>query len=237
LDRYGAQKCRCYATKREEKESLMMYPAAGVQFLTALANNNNREWFQTNKTTYETHVKEPARKLAETIQIRLSAEIGSEIDFKIFRINRDIRFSKDKTPYNTHVRFGFWEADEKIEKPMAGPAFYLSIEADRLHVGAGCMQFPPNSLEAYRHHIGLNGEDVADTIEALEAKNARFDPPALKRVPRGFDTEHPQAELMKRKGLTCWFDNMFGAARDITADEITDAFTQTLPIYNIVKKL
>jgi len=215
----------------------MIFPSDGRDFLRNLNVNNSRDWFQANKTAYEHHVKQPAANLSAAITEGLTELLGTEVDSKTFRIHRDVRFSKDKTPYNPYVRIGLWETDSGIQKAMSGPAFYLSIEPEQLTVGAGCMAMPAEMLEAYRHRVSTGGGELAVLMAELQNTGAHFDPPALKRVPRGYDKDHPNRELLKRKGLTCWHDKALSPNEPITAETCIKHFKAALPIYHFVKSL
>jgi len=215
----------------------MIFPSDGRDFLRNLNVNNSRDWFQAHKTVYEHHVKQPAANLCSAITEGLAELLGAEIDSKTFRIHRDVRFSKDKTPYAPYVRIGLWESGAGIQKPMSGPAFYLSIEPEQLIVGAGCMAMPTEILEAYRHRVSTDGGDLAGLMAELQNTGARFDPPALKRVPRGYIKDHPNGELLKRKGITCWHDNALSPDEPITAETCIMHFKAALPIYHFVESL
>jgi len=210
----------------------MLFPAEGRTFLQDLAANNNRDWFQANKKAYETHVKKPAALLAEAISEGLAAQTGTPFSHKIFRINRDVRFSADKTPYNTHVRFAFWPSNSTAEKPMTGTCFFLSIEANEWVTGCGCMQMPPEQLTTFRASLD-NPKQAAELnkiLATLAKEGFTAKDPELKRVPSGFDKDHAEAEHLKRKSLSVW-KTYDGNADDITADDILSGFKLMQPLY------
>ena len=122
----------------------------------------------------------------------------------IFRINRDTRFSRDKTPYKTHLDLFFWEDTGRSREC---PGFFFRLRPAALLFGAGMHRFDGGVLEAYRRAV------VADTPgRALEATLARvtrgggveIGGKSYKRVPQGFDPDHPRAELLKHDGLYVW---------------------------------
>lgn len=213
----------------------MQFPKEGVQFLSDLKANNNREWFNEHKSDFEKHVKAPSSHFADALSELLAELAGGPIEHKIFRIYRDVRFSKDKTPYNTHVRIGFWQPCVGTQKPLSGPAFYLSIEADALYAGAGCMAMPPEMLIRYRDHVATSGDKLAETKQALEKDGMRFDPPALKRVPSGFDKDHPHVDLLRYKGISAWRDTDLGEPSAVDAEDCMSAFESAFPIYEFVR--
>jgi len=217
----------------------MLFPKEGMLLLAELKANNNREWFKAKQASFDCHIKNPANLLALALASKLADHLHTHIEHKIFRLHRDVRFSKDKTPYNSHMRFGFWEHGMTAGKPMAGPAFYLSIEADGWVAGAGCMQFPPDALTRYRAKIAepAASNSAAQMIAGLQNKGARFEAPALKRVPIGFDPAAKNADLLKHKGITCWFDHSFAELSDISAEDCMKAFTTVTPAYIFVRSL
>jgi len=215
----------------------MLFPKEGLQFLASLEDNNNGDWFTHNKSAYELHVKAPAKAISAALTEALSEMLNSPVDAKTFRINRDVRFSKDKTPYNCHIRLAFWDTASCTKKAMGGPAFYLSIESSQLVIGAGCMAMPPTMLDTYRRKINICGSEVSALMENLEKQGARFDAPALKSVPMGYDKSHANALLLRRKGITCWFDHALSGSEDILAETCLASFKAAMPIHDFVRSL
>jgi uncharacterized protein (TIGR02453 family) len=130
------------------------FPGEGLQFLEDLKQNNNREWFQAHKDIYAEQVLRPAQNFVVAFGERLQSvseriEYGSQASGRgsIRRIYRDLRFAKDKTPYNTHVRLFFWE---ESRKKMENPGYYLRIDPSGGSLYAGTYRFPRPFLEAYR---------------------------------------------------------------------------------------
>ena len=173
-----------------------------VDFLSSLRDNNTKDWFAAHRADYETFVKQPAAEFSESLQEQLAELTGIEHGAKILRIFRDLRFSKDKTPYNTFVRMALY--------PDTGgtpPAWMFGIDPDGVTIGVGIMQFEKPQLESYRNLVaGASGEALQATLDSLEPLGVRCSEPELKRVPRGFDAEHPRAEHLRRKGLVVWSD-------------------------------
>lgn len=215
----------------------MYFPPEGRSFLRTLAVNNERTWFQDNKPAYETSVKKPSKDLLQGIKEQLEVTLGTDLETKQFRINRDLRFSKDKTPYNTHVRFSLWEGGSK--KPAETPAFHLSIEPDQLVVGAGCMQMPAPMLTLFRSKLkdevwaaGFN-----ELLSDLYIKGASASEPELKRVPLGLPTDHPQSEHLRRKGIACWLTLDLGDDQPLHSDDLASEFQKLIPLYETLKSL
>jgi uncharacterized protein (TIGR02453 family) len=174
--------------------------AAG--FLGQLKKNNNRDWFKAHKSEFDDTIKFPADILCAEMAADLSSVAGFDVRGKVFRQHRDVRFSKDKTPYNTHLRMGFFGSGGNT-----APGFYFSLEADMVIIGGGCIGFGKQALVDYRNRVaGTDGAALAKLLAGYERKGWRLDEPDLKRVPSGFDKDHKHGALLRRKGLTLWQD-------------------------------
>ena len=173
-------------------------------FFIDLKANNSRDWFQANKPRYEAVVKKPARLLTQQIATDLAKITGIPMSSKIFRVNRDIRFSKDKSPYNAHLHM-LWIPDGHREGEVS--AYFLGIAPDYVTTGAGRMGCDKAALDTYRNAVaGPDGAALEDALAQARAAGARLDEPHLKRIPPGFDKDHARADLLRRKGLVIWFD-------------------------------
>ena len=184
-----------------------LFPKDTVKFLKDLEKNNNRDWFKEHKTRYETAVRDPAEEFAERMAAALSDLTGTEQISKIFRIYRDVRFSKDKTPYNCHVHISFFSPENmKVTARGCGtPHWFFGLETRRLVVGAGVFDFDKDELARYRKRVeGKEGEQLQKLLDRLAKKGITMHEPALKRVPKGFDADHPREALLRRKGLAVW---------------------------------
>jgi uncharacterized protein (TIGR02453 family) len=176
------------------------------RFLTELRTHNNREWFQENKERYETRVRNPLlqfiadlgpgiRKINSHIVSDPSPTGGS-----MMRIYRDIRFSKDKSPYKTAVAAHFWH-----DKGKAGatPAYYLRLEPDGSLIGAGIWRPEPGALRKIRDAIVSESKLWKRATSAGQlGSHCKMAGKSLQRVPRGYDPDHPLAEDLKRKDFT-----------------------------------
>ncbi len=165
------------------------WPHEAIEFYARLEADNSRAFWQAHKDVYESAVKAPFLALSEAVE----REFGP---LRLFRPNRDIRFSKDKSPYKT--------AAAASTEGKGGTGYYVQISAEGLYVGSGYYMMAPDQLERYRHAVvdTRRGPAVASAVAALRKK--RYDVAAhdsLKRVPRGFDAEHPRADLLRYKGL------------------------------------
>jgi|SRR5579871_3372702 len=170
------------------------------RFLRELERHNERPWFQANKERYENEVRAPALRFIETVGpglARISRQLVADprpVGGSLFRIYRDVRFSKDKSPYQTHVGMHFFHQGMK-KGEGSKPGFYLHLSPGESFVAAGMWQpLPPELLRIRTAMV----RDPAGWRRAT-AKGVELEGESLKRVPRGFDPEHPLAEDLKRK--------------------------------------
>ncbi|MCP5084104.1 MAG: DUF2461 domain-containing protein [Alphaproteobacteria bacterium] len=179
------------------------FPASAVRFLKDLKDNNNRDWFAQNKSIYEQVIKRPAQAYCELMCAQLNSLTGLPHQSKIFRVHRDVRFSKDKTPYNAHLHISFLLEG----RSGASPAWFFALEPEKLTFGVGAFGFDKPTLERFRQQIvDGQGEPLTQHLTNLEKQGIRLSEPALKRVPRGFDPEPGYSQLLRHKGLTAWRD-------------------------------
>ncbi|GAA3636711.1 DUF2461 domain-containing protein [Flavivirga jejuensis] len=144
-----------------------MITKAYTEFFKELAENNHKEWFHANKKRYENDVKGAFLELlSELLPVLHDWDNRILTDEKkaLFRINRDVRFSKDKTPYHTILKAGF---SPNGKKSML-PGYYLGISADSVHVGGGLFNIKPTELKMVRNHITYNIDDFLAIIKAKD---------------------------------------------------------------------
>ena len=174
------------------------------RFLGELARHNDREWFNANKQRYLDEVRDPLLDLVEAFGPKL-AKISPKlvadprpVGGSLFRIYRDTRFSRDKSPYKTHAGMSFRHVDGR---EVAAPGFYLHIEPGRVFTAAGMWHPPSDSLKQVRDAIIAHPERWK---RATRGRGRTLDDGGerLKRPPRGYDAEHPLLEDLKRKGFT-----------------------------------
>jgi uncharacterized protein (TIGR02453 family) len=177
------------------------FPKEAVTFFRGLARNNNRDWFRPRKPLFEEHVKEPMRQLVTALNGEMKRFAPLHItdpDKAIYRIYRDVRFSKDKKPYKDHLAAYF--PRQGMGKDSAA-GYYVAISDESLAVGGGVHMPMPEVLLPLRNHIAehhaefrrLTGSKVLQTL---------FGPmhgEQLSRVPKGFAAEHPAADLLRYK--------------------------------------
>ena len=190
------------------------------KFLGQLKKNNNKAWFDDHRKDYEALFLEPAKQfvaaLADPLKsVSKAIQVEPRVNGSIMRINRDTRFSKDKTPYKTHLDMMFWEGGGSRDSPC----FFMRMTEKELHLGAGMHMFGPDQLKTYRQALLNNkiGGAISKTIGELTKKGYDVGGTHYKNVPRGFDADHPHADLLRHNALwvatTCTLPAaMFGKA-------------------------
>ncbi len=144
------------------------FPQSTIKFLTSLSRNNNKEWFEKNRVRYDFEMLQPAIQfvidLGEKL-FQLSPNINAipKIDKSIFRLYRDVRFSKNKSPFKTNLGLYFWEGRGK---KMECSGLYFHIEPKLFFLGAGMYQFTGDQLKKYRQLVSdpVAGKELNDII-------------------------------------------------------------------------
>lgn len=178
------------------------------RILSELSQNNNKEWFDSNKASYQEHVRKPFATLLETLSQELVANgltfIGSEKT--MFRVNRDVRFSHDKSPYSTHASGVLTPSGTKAE---ASPLIYLHLEAEGGFAVAGLYHPQTDRLEALRESILEHADRFVEILESLSKEGLELDKTeATKNMPRAFTSfaDHPLAHVIKLKNMMVRID-------------------------------
>jgi uncharacterized protein (TIGR02453 family) len=177
------------------------FSKAALGFLRALKTHNDRDWFAERKTLYETELKAPMLELAEEINAALSKFAPEHLrppQKAVMRIYRDIRFSKNKQPYKTHV--SAWWARAGLEKTSGG-GFYLEIGPSQIMVAAGVYMPEKEQLLAIRRHLLEHHERYRKLLAAKKLRSEMREIDALKmsRGPKGFDPKHPAMDLILQR--------------------------------------
>jgi uncharacterized protein (TIGR02453 family) len=180
------------------------------RFLGDLARHNRREWFERSKDRYETDVKEPALRFISDFASPLARisphfrAIPSATRGSLFRIHRDIRFSKDKTPYKTHAGLHF---PHEVRGDAHAPGFYLHLEPRKSFVGMGIWHPDSPTLKRIRGSIVKDPSGWRKASGGHAFKRAlRLWGDVLKTAPRGYDTGHPLIGDIKRKDFVAIAD-------------------------------
>lgn len=181
----------------------MPFKPSLFRFLDELAANNDRAWFQANKDRYESEVKAPLLAFIGDVSGDLS-KISKQIladptpsGGSMFRIHRDTRFSKDKSPYKTHAAAQF--RHRASTKDVHAPGFYLHLEPGSVFVAGGAWHPEPGVLAAVRDRIVAKPK----LWEAVKKTGLELGGESLKRPPAGYPADHPYIEDLKRKDFIC----------------------------------
>jgi uncharacterized protein (TIGR02453 family) len=182
-----------------------------TQFLKELGENNNRPWFIMNKPRYDILREEFLGVVTDLIRELGKfdkAVVACNPKKAMFRINRDIRFSHDKSPYKTRFSAGITPNDQRRPSAAGGPTYYFHIEGNgKLLFGAGEYMPPPARVKAIREHIVNDATGFAKMLKnkALRQTFGTIQEEAkLQRPPKGFDAGHPHIELIKLKSFFVW---------------------------------
>ncbi len=164
------------------------FPDAAMRFYEGLVADNSRTYWKANKAVYEQAVKAPMTELLD--------ELGDYGPYHVFRPNRDVRFSKDKTPYKDHIG-AYGESQE-------GAGFYVQFSAAGMVAGSGYYHMASDQLDRFRAALdaGAVGTEIAEITDALRGGGLGITAiSSLKTAPRGYSKDHPRIGLLRLKGL------------------------------------
>jgi uncharacterized protein (TIGR02453 family) len=196
-------------------------------FLRDLREHNDRDWFAANKPRYEQFVLEPALAFVEDFAPRLE-KISPHLRAdprpsggSLFRIYRDTRFSKDKTPYKTNVGIHF---RHELAKDAYAPGFYLHLSPGEVFAGGGIWHPDTPTVTKIREAIVSDPDGWRKaTRTGAFAKTFRLGGDSLKRPPSGFDADHPLIDDLKRKDFFGWTEL---TERDVTSPSFLDVYAR-----------
>ncbi|WP_017559890.1 DUF2461 domain-containing protein [Nocardiopsis baichengensis] len=168
------------------------FPPELFSFLEGLEKDNSKTYWEANRTTWENAVQDPIGRLMSDLE----PEFGP---LRTFRPNRDVRFSKDKSPYKT------WVGVTTSDRAVGGIGAFLRLEASGMRLACGAMALAPDQIKRFRAAIDdpAAGAEFAEIGRALAGRSLPVGPgrqPPLKRVPTGFAKDHPRAEQLTWKG-------------------------------------
>ena len=183
------------------------------RFLRGLTKNNDKGWFDAHRAEYATGYVEPAKAFVAALGPRLrkisrTVQFEPKVNGSIFRINRDVRFSKDKTPYKNHIDLWFWHGEHR---GWDTPGFFFRMFAGKLLLGAGMHRFEKQHLDVYRQAVMApkSGRALAQVLQEVRSAGAyEVGGASRKTVPRGFDANHERAALLLHEGL--WAERTIG---------------------------
>lgn len=181
-----------------------------VAFFKDLTANNNKAWFDEHRAVYDEQVMAPSRLFVEAMGPRLKSiakgiNADPRVNQSLFRINRDTRFSKDKTPYKTHMGIWFWEGPGKR---MDCSGFYFQLEPPNIMIAVGLYCFPDLLKGPYREAAAdpKTGAALRRAVNQVEKLGYEIGVTQYQRVPRGYDPDHKNADLLKFGGLVAWHE-------------------------------
>lgn len=191
--------------KPKSTPTFCAFPKALFGFLSELGENNQRDWFNANKSRYEQDVLQPSLQFIEAMRKPLArispflTAVPKRVGGSMMRIYRDTRFSRDKVPFKTNVGIHF---RHELGKDIHAPGLYVHLEPDNCFLAAGMWMPPAEPLAMIRNSIGERSQAWK---KAKEDKRlvARYKPlgERLKTAPRGFDRDHPMIEDIKCKSF------------------------------------
>lgn len=187
------------------------FDPAALRFLRSLRRHNDREWFAAHRTEYETLLRDPMRALIEECDVQLAAiapELTGDPRRSMFRIHRDVRFSRDKRPYKTHASCWLFHRDAGRgvgQEAHGGAGLYVHLEPGASLVAAGLWMLARPALDLVRQAL-LDDADGFGAIVTAPSFRRRFgalsEEAMLVRAPRGTDPDHPSARWLRYKSFT-----------------------------------
>ncbi|CAB1078662.1 hypothetical protein D1AOALGA4SA_6398 [Olavius algarvensis Delta 1 endosymbiont] len=219
------------------------FPREFISYFDNLKKNNSKQWFESNRDDYEKYVLHPSREFVIEMGRRLrriAPEINAipKINKSLFKINRDVRFSKDKSPYKTYMGIWLWDGHGKR---MESTGFYLHVENNDLFVGVGIKMFPKPLLDRYRQAVVDKklGPELKRAVKKVSDQGYLVDGRHYKKVPRGYDADHPNAEFLLYNGLTARFEEQLPGTffSGAIIDYAYSHYQKMLPLHRWLKKL
>ncbi len=211
------------------------FPSETLYFLRGIDAENDKAWFESHRDLYEAGYVEPARRFVEAMGPQLKTvssgvRYEAKINGSIGRINRDVRFSRDKRPYKNHLDIWFWHGEKK---GWDRPGFYMRITPQTVFLGSGMHMLEGAQLERFRQAV----TDKPGARLVKLAQNVRKAGPyevggaTRKTVPRGYDAGHERAGLLLHEGLYAGAELLSGEAVQAGfADKALAHFKATWPI-------
>ena len=208
------------------------FPPQAMPFLADLRDNNERDWFTAHRQIYDQAIRGPGEALLACLEPALASLTGGAVSGKIFRVHRDVRFSKDKRPYNAYLHIAFPARGGPREAVACG--YFFGLEPAGVRLGAGGFDFAGPVLDAYRAAVAdpEKGSALEKLLAKLSKAGLRVEGAELKRTPQPYAQDHPRAALLRRKGLHVW--------RDISDPEVIGGealFEETLATFKTLAPL
>jgi len=190
--------------------ALKDFPKKTIAYLNKLSKNNKREWFEANRDLYNSNFLEPCIQFIVEMGDKLQ-DIDPDIvaipkvDKSIFRLHRDVRFSKDKTPYKTNAGLYFWNG--KVKK-MEASGFYFHLEPKLFGVRLGIYMFPPHLLKKYRDIVSnpSSAKELHQIVRSLEKKGYSIGGKKYKKTPKGYDSNTLYPGYLLYEEIYAWYE-------------------------------
>ena len=209
-----------------------------IQFLAELSENNNRAWFAMNRPRYDI-LREEFLALVSGLIAGITAfdplVAGCDPQKALFRINRDLRFSKDKRPYKTTFSAAILPDGRKKPSAGGGPVYYFQISAaGQLHFGAGEYAPPPHRLRAIRKHVAADAQGFGKLLKERKLRavfGGLYEEGKLTRPPKGFAADLPHIEQIKLKSYFVWTETALNrSAPEATSAALLAGFHAAYPL-------
>jgi uncharacterized protein (TIGR02453 family) len=214
-----------------------------VDFLAGVRDHNNKKWFDGHRSDYERAFLAPAVAFAEALapplrKIEPDICVEPRVNGSIMRINRDIRFSKDKSPYKDHLDLWFWTGDRK---GWDTSGFFFRLTPDRLVLGAGMHGFAPATLARYRAAVldARKGAALAAIVSKIRKDGYEVGTESYKKTPAGVAADHPRAALLRHGGLHAGWEGKHPAELRHPAfvDFVTQHFKAVAPLHRWLRAI
>ena len=182
------------------------FPTDTLSFLDGIAAHNDKAWFDAHRDLYEAGYVAPARALVEALgpelrKVSPTVQFAPRVNGSLQRINRDVRFSKDKRPYKEHLNLWFWHGERK---GWDTPGFWFSLGREGLHLGVGMHSLGKDQLDSFRQSVihPRSGKALLAAIAKVKrAGDYEIGGKTRKLMPRGFTTDADRAEYLLYEGL------------------------------------
>jgi len=219
------------------------FPKQTIEFLRGLRKHNDKAWFDAHRADYDTYFIDAAKELVAALAPKLQkidAAIVAEprVNGSIMRINRDIRFSKDKSPYKDHLDLWFWSGKNK---GWDTSGFFFRLTPDTLMLGAGMHGFMPPVLARYRRAVldPKKGPALARIVAQVRKAGYEVGGQTYKKTPAGVPADHPRADLTKHSGLYAGWSGkhpkeLHGPK---LVDFVTKHFASTAPLHHWLRTI
>jgi len=223
--------------------ALENFPAKTVSFLKKLSKNNSRDWFEAHRDVYNSDFLEPALQLVvelgeKLLTITPNIQAVPKIDKSIFRLHRDVRFSKDKSPYKTNLGIYFWEGKKKMESS----GFYLEVNTKGFFFGSGIYMPSKEQWKIYRDAVSdpIIGKGLDQAVKKILRKGSySIGGKKYIKMPKGYNPDSQYAEYLLYEGLYAYYESE--NINELNNKEVVDfsfkKFRDMLPVHQWLVKV